>query len=448
MPVYVGAGRRFAVLALAALLAAAGCTPTPESALSRARSDQAEARARGIEELFALGEAGAPGLVALLREPATGKQARDALVRLGPRAVASLVAGARDAKQVAGARTQCVDVLGETKAAEAVAPLVALLSDPNLDDPAHFALASMGPSVSEPVAKALADPGATTRAREHAAAILATVKGPRALEALLSLMAADAPAMVKVAALKGLSSFEDPKADDAAIAALKERAAPVRKEAFDQFARNPDPRALDTLIALLQDPDAVGQAARGLAQLKDPRGFDRLAERAAQQGPGREEVVEALATSDAPEHLRVIVGALRSWDLAPTAAASLWRRSWKPGSPEEQTLFDAARRDKKALLARWAEVRPVLLADLKSKDGEAQLNAVRWLILLGKDEAVQPLLALFKAMDDDLLLATTLRNSGYPPLVKAVLAWSERKKVALEDRMDLPPIVWNRPPPD
>ncbi|HEY3450010.1 MAG TPA: HEAT repeat domain-containing protein [Myxococcales bacterium] len=450
MRVSDGAGRQlgaFAFLALS-LSFGAGCKPSPERALEHGRSAEAKTRTRGIEELLELREAGVPGLIALLREPDAQKEARQALSRLGRPAVPGLIAVARDGSQPDPSRSTCIELLGELKAAEAISTLVGLLSDPNQGEPAHFALVAIGPAVLEPLAALLTDAGASTQARTLAVGVLSAVKGPRALEALLSLLRTDAaPAAVRTEALRALTHFEDPRAGQAVLDGLTDRAKEVRKQAFELFSKNPDPRALDTLLKVLDEDGWRQSAAEALGQLREPRGFERLGELLGRDGgPGRLEIIAGLATSSDPAIVPVVLRTLHTWDLAPDAYEIAVRLGWKPGSPDEQSLVDLAKHDKAALLARWAQVRPLLLADLQSKNGDARINAARWLILLGMDDALPPMLAALKA-SEDTLLATTYFGCGKPQLVKAASAWMERRKVVIDEGRDLPPIVWNRPPP-
>ncbi|MGC4123154.1 MAG: HEAT repeat domain-containing protein [Myxococcales bacterium] len=450
MQVSVEAGRRLGTIAIAALslMVADGCKPTPQSALEHGRSQEAKTRTRGVQELVELGEAGIPGLISLLAVPAAQPEARAALVKLDRPAVAPLIALIGDAAQSKELRNQAVNLLGELKAAEAIAPLVGLLADADLGEPAGWALASIGPAAVEPLATALGDAGVADVGRSRAAGTLATLKTPRAIEALLAAMKSQAPEELRAEVLRGLARTDDPRARQAVLDGLNDRSEEVRKAAFDLLAKKPDPDAFDALVRLLQDDAWRESAAKALGQLRDPRGYERMGELLAREDlEGRQHLLVGLAVSGDPQAIPVAARSLRSWDLGTGAHEVMVRLGWKPGTPEEQTLSDLAKRDKKALLERWDLVGPLLLADLKSKSAEARINAARWLILLGKEETVKPLLAALDATNDELL-AHTLAWCGLPPLVKGARAWAARRHVELKSRDDLPPIVWNRPPPD
>jgi len=107
--------------------------------------------------------------------------------------------------------------------------------------------------------------------------LLSYSRDPRAFESLIALLK-DMDASVRSNAALAVVNTRDPRAFESLIALLKDTDANVRSNAAYALANTRDPRVVEPLIALLKDTDTNvrSSAAYALGKTRDPRAFEPL----------------------------------------------------------------------------------------------------------------------------------------------------------------------------
>jgi HEAT repeat protein len=236
----------------------------------------------------ALGQIGDPRavepLIAALKDLRLCVAAAEALVKIGAPAAAPLVASLRDRTEVV--RNAAAEALVVQIGAPAVGPLLAGLRDEEesvrqnsagLLDRIGWAPDSAEAAATYWVARnkwansiqlgaaAIGPLGVAARTwqsvPERCAAIAAIgdIRDPRGVDPLAAAMK-DRAADVRKAVVLALGRIGDARAVEALIAALKDRAADVRRVAEDVLAKSNDPRAIKTIAAIRPRPIVPGPA--------------------------------------------------------------------------------------------------------------------------------------------------------------------------------------------
>ena len=201
------------------------------------------------------------------------------------------------------------------------------------------------PSPSTRIQDLLASLSSTRAAERDSAVARLTLVGARAVEPLLALLPAAAPA-TRLAALEVLDRLGHPRSLPAIHGLVRDPDEAVATRAIDLAASHPDPRAVRALAEVLEGPDPLlrrGAAARALARLQaaghvdalDPL-VDRLVDESEEE-PLRLAVLEALTALSPPldpSALRPLVRRLgRSTAPALAARAAALGRALDGGAP-------------------------------------------------------------------------------------------------------------------
>lgn len=150
------------------------------------------------------------------------------LPNFGTSTIAPLIAIVEDEDADTEARTFAARILGKFDRPEAIAALVKSVknSDEELSQTAAQTLASLGPLAIESLSHLLLE----KERRLFATAALAQIRHSETIAPLLSVVT-DSQDAVRATAIEAISSFHDPRISAVLIAALKDPATAVRKEA-------------------------------------------------------------------------------------------------------------------------------------------------------------------------------------------------------------------------
>ena len=231
------------------------------------------------ELLEALGRLGGPGVLeTLLRwlesaDVPTREAAARALKALEDRrAVPALDAALRRG----GIEGAAVEALAEFKDPSSVPDLVGAMENPRVQyftrQRAAEALAAIGPpAVPALVGVAL---GKEKQSAGFAIAALAEIRDPRAVEPLATVARGESHSRAAIAALEKQGSPAVP----ALIGLLGEKSWDVQREAIRALGRLGDPRAVEPLLAVLQEPDGLRRAEveSALGMIGDRRALPAL----------------------------------------------------------------------------------------------------------------------------------------------------------------------------
>lgn len=290
-------------------------------------------------------------------------------LRQDPRSIDPLIADLKD--QSEKVRYLAARLLGEMKSSRAVDPLIGALADDELS------------------------------VRENAALALGKIKDPRAIAPLIAALQ-DHDAIMKGAAATALGDLRATEATDSLIKLLNgENDWSVRGSAAAALGEIGDPRGAEPLINLLQSRYAsarTGTSARtdtntyafydgareaavySLAKIKDTRAVDPLiaALNDSDTSIGRGATVYALGQLQDPRAIRPLIAILKD-----------------PKSREQQAAAAAL-----GTIGRLAVI--PLMATLKNHDATVRANSA-WALGITKDQsAVAPLVKALKDPDSDV----------------------------------------------
>ena len=353
-----------------------------------------------------------------------------------PQAHSGVVAALRNLKDVPKTESEQVsllialsawdDLAALGKDAKAVEPLIARLSDDNVDVRSHIAqvLGRLGDARTvEPLISCLKDDQGSVRS--SAAKALGTLKDGRAIAPLVVCLK-DAEVGVRsdvAGALKALGYAPKSERDkfDFLIAA----------QSWDDLAslgKLKDASIVDSLITLLSDQD-VGirrGAAFVLGKQGDKRAVDPLIDSLKDENSTvRSRAAEVLGDLKDTRAIQPLVAALPDWDAKFALGAALKKLKWQPKSDEERTYMWICAEDGQALKRGWEKTKKVLLADAQSGEIRKIENAVYAFTSLGKAEVVPDLIRILDA-EGNVPMAEVYLNCGNTKLFDAGKAWAER----------------------
>jgi len=272
-----------------------------------------------IDALWRLGDnrAVAP-LIELLKdkEPATSGAAAEALGYLSDdRAVEPLLAIARDEKSPI--RAQAMNALGLLRETRVVDIALPLLQSPDaaLRGDAIMALGYIGDARAvAPLVAMLKDP----EMRETAVWVLGNYRDARAIDGLAPFAKEPvANSQIQVTALEALGNIRDPKAVPAVLEALKAKNDEMNRSystALEALGHIGDAAALETLLTMAasKDDDQCLKAVVALRPLADAKAIEVLTAAAAKQNETvRDEALLALAKIPDARAVKVVVTALQ-----------------------------------------------------------------------------------------------------------------------------------------
>ena len=172
----------------------------------------------------------------------------------------------------------------------------------------------------------------------------------------------------------------------------------VRSAAAAALGQLRDPRAVEPLIAALDDLPVRCVAAEALGQIGDPRAVEPLAAFAGRGWLEHDRSIEALGAIGGPRAVELLVDDLMypSAGMRKTAAEALDRLAWSPSSDEAAAAYWAAKRD----VGKCASFGPAAVAPLALAAGDGDRHtredAVAALGEIGDPRAVGPLIEALK----------------------------------------------------
>jgi HEAT repeat protein len=233
-----------------------------------------------------------------------------------PTAIPALVASLGDRDEDASVKAAAAAALAKLREPSAIPLLVKELAckDERSSRDVAEALVAFGPRAVPALVELLADP-AYEAARIWAARILGRIGDPSAVDELVARLN-DRDDRLRVAATEALGIIGDPRALHAIVRAiLRDPAAQVRAQAAGAVARIQGERAVDVLVAALADPDFATRI-RALEAFETMRVDDTSPLETALRDPNVEVRRRAALALERVGYLERIVGRLSSEDRA------------------------------------------------------------------------------------------------------------------------------------
>jgi len=204
----------------------------------------------------------------------------------------------------------------------------------------------------------------------------------------------------------------------------------VRGAAALTLGRIADVRAVQPLIAALEDPEpqVIQLAVEALSSLRDRRAVEPLIRVLTHEsGIVRRQAVEALGDLGDLRAVKPLIARLTDRHINNAVARSLEKLSWKPGSQRERVYYLVAMRDADALKAEsnWPSVKQVWLEDIQSGQKPRIEFALHAFTGIGHDEALADLLQIIRTKGNKPIAQAYL-NCNQPELRAAANAWAER----------------------
>lgn len=268
--------------------------------------------------------------------------------------------------------------------------------------------------------------------RRRAVVTLGEMKDPRAVEPLIAALG-DEQMSVQVAAVQALANIGAP-AVQPLIAGLNAPSLEVRRFAARALGEIKDPRAVEPLIAALNDPHVRKETISALVKIKDPRAVEPLIA-ALKQGFGSSAARHQ--SSNSPTQGPIL--ALKDVLVALPSGDSMVARALKGfGAPAVEPLIDALKDPYPGvrLQVTWAlggtgdprAVEPLVATAVKDPDSDVRGNAAKALEGITDPRAVQPLVAALRNSDSRVRLgaARALGNIGAPAVEPLIAALKER----------------------
>lgn len=342
-------------------------------------------------------------LVSLLSEYDHDPSLEDELVAIGDMAVPALLGGLQD--QRPNVRSKVVEILGKIGDSRSVAPLLELLSDNEIRWSVAEALSRMAEGAVEPLLERL-DTEQRSAVRIELVRLLGESRKATAILPLLGVLdTPDQPSDVRVAAASALGQIGHADAVPGLVAATQDGDDAVVAEAARSLGRIGDKRAVDALVATLSrsDPTVRQMAARALGAVSHEGAADPLLR--ALNDPAPAVCAEsALALCKLANHhcMNLLVSALqRSGEaLADGRLGDILARDRLVAVVRDHSEVRAAlargiaqaqdRRFLDALFALWADREPGVRASAVSAMGSIDDEQVIWPLVLSLCEIDQP----------------------------------------------------------
>jgi HEAT repeat protein len=389
----------------------------------------------------ALGRSAVGPLLAVLFEADRGRLGDEVLAALrsiGDPAVDGLLVGLQDPKATIVERSAAA--LGKLASARAVEPLLSLLDrrlDQSVRVAAENAMRQLGDAAIAPLVARLEseNPGS----RKDAARLLARSGWQPADEAQAALYAVADQQLAP-----GSTAWWHPAAVGPLLTLVMDRSTSlaVRRKAVEALGRTGDLRALEPLIAVMNDDhiahqerqlrvDAatalgeIGGAAAGEALLAVVRGLLRI------DPQGRSTLREAAAGAIAKLGDRII----QPWvtrlsderaDVRLEAATLLAALQWRPTDPAQQIVLALAGQEWARLATHGELAVGPLLAALHDADPTIRDEAIRVLVRLRDERAVEALVAMLGDERASLACIVALGSLGDPRALAPLSLFLER----------------------
>jgi hypothetical protein len=224
----------------------------------------------------------------------------------------------------------------------------------------------------------------------------------------------DEGADVRCGAAEALGKLGDARAVEPLIACLEELDWAVRNSAAIALGNLRDARAVEPLIACLKAQDARvrASAAIALGNLGDARAAEPLiACLKDKDAGGRSSAAIALGNLGDARAVSELVDALPDWDAKAQLGVALKTLGWNPTTDSEQVYFWICNADRANLNTQWGKTKRVLLADLQSGDQRKIKNAIYTFVSLGKEEIIPMLIHILNTQGGKEMAETYL-NCG------------------------------------
>lgn len=284
--------------------------------------------------------------------------------------------------------------------------------------------------------------GSDAYERHRAAIALGRSGNPKAVDPLVAALADQDP-FVRSFAATALGNLGDRRAVPPLIKALTDKEMIVRRAAVTALGGLKDADAVDPLIQRLDDESPLVQraAAEALGDLGDPKAVPFLLKALKSEDlyirNGAALALSKIGGAAVPG----LVRALGDRDAGPAAAEILRSLNWQPASDEEKVRFDVARRNIKALLDNWDNVRKVLLSDTENGDDSRVQNAVYALIGIGRDDVLDELDKILRARGT-VEMAAAFLQSGNARLSKAAESWAKEQGKEIKSGNNPEAVLW------
>jgi HEAT repeat protein len=167
---------------------------------------------------------------------------------------------------------------------------------------------------------------------DEAAKKLAVDKDPKALEAVLDLLALGIPPRQAEQLLAGLSGRHDARSIEVLTSFTKNRNAELRRRAIELLGGLNDPRVVATLLAALSDGTAEvrAEAAGALARRKERTAEPKLLQLLARRDEAAPAAIAAIATPELAHRLSEMIGPIPDALLCDTFGQILKRPDFGP----------------------------------------------------------------------------------------------------------------------
>jgi HEAT repeat protein len=303
-------------------------------------------------------------------------------------------------------QSRAASALGKSRDPRAVEPLILALRDKMVPvrERAAEALGRLGdPRAVEPLIVLLGEPSISLR--KIAAVSLGQIRDPRAVEPLIVLLGdQDKDLRQTVTLVLGqlalvMGQIHDPSAVDPLIVLLGNKNKDLRKTAAVSLGQIGDARAVEPLVAVLyDDPAAVAALVRiGAPSVKLlieslRSGYDFV----------REPASTALIEIGCAAELIIPLLGDKNEAVRKTAAETLTRLGWQPGTPQERVACWIARGEWDECVKIGAVAVEPLVGLLTDSSLKVRKGAMQALGQLRDPRAIEPLARVFEKSDPDV----------------------------------------------
>ncbi len=237
----------------------------------------------------------------------------------------------------------------------------------------------------------------------YAAGALGQIGDKRAVEPLIAALENED---IRSYAAKALGQIGDNRAVEPLIATLKseDKAWRGREFATEALGQIGTP-ATETLIAAVKDRDFRSSAAEALGKIGAKRAAELLITALKDEsGQVRSSAAEALGNIGDTRAVEPLSGALTDRRCNTAAAKSLQKVGWEPQTMEERIHFLIGLRDPAIKdVKNWPDVKTVLMQDARSCDAQRIEYALHAFTMIGNESSLPELLQLVRTIGTETI---------------------------------------------